>query len=242
MSCRRSSGKAIFSQREGVGAMKKVWAFVGSMGGVIVLAVAVAFWWGPATSTAKVEGVAVKKEAEEIGLRADVSDRPVTLDGKPLKGTKKLMVLGDALFLNHHQIFPARQTSRPADWDDWDCYAECIGDETEYLYGYMTARQGRGHRAALEAVHSYLQDLPDLQVSPGPMASGATAIVTRFGDNTNARYTLAFGIPYSEDYLNWMDEKADARRQAREQFGGIISSLENGKKLKVVPGKKYGLE
>ena len=221
---------------------QKVWAFVGSMGGVIVLAVAVAFWWGPATSTAKVEGVAVKKEAEEIGLRADVSDRPVTLDGKPLKGTKKLMVLGDALFLNHHQIFPARQTSRPADWDDWDCYAECIGDETKYLYGYMTAREGRSHRAALKGVHSYMQDLPDLEVSQGPIASGATAIAIFFGRNPDSRVYFAFGIPYSQEYLQWMENKGDARKQARTHFRAILSSLEKGSKLKVLPGKKYGLQ
>ena len=185
------------------------------------------------------QGIPVKEAAPGIGLRADISDYPVTLDGKPDEGKKILHVLGGRLYLNQHSVLGPRR---------WHSYADDAGDELNYLYGHLVAERGLAHLQALRRLVAYVRKLPGVADTPSGELDDPKIDMLLVRYKTPNRPDLPpvpaghrFAPRIAQRYAN-EGHNSPSHEQAVSHFKDIISGLEEDKTLRVRRNQKYSLK
>jgi len=180
------------------------------------------------------QGIPVKEAAPGIGLRADISDYPVTLDGKPMKGEKVLHVLGDTLFLNMRPLQSPEST--PEHW------AKCV-DEFYVLFDHMVFKNGNSMHEALKRIAGAAEKFPGVVKAPDEesIRPRASALTIHFKDVSGHSILVAFNDTEAEEWITHL-RNSPARESAIKHFHRILTGIKSGRRLKVREGQKYELK
>lgn len=203
--------------------MKRMVAFAGALGCTVLIGlIAVDSAGGPR----------VKEAAPGIGLRADISEYPVTADGEHLEGRKVLHVLGDSLFLDTLALVTPETEPH---------YATKCSDEMSILFDYLMAEEDVRMLVALHRVAQYIQKLPGVEDLPGydPRKGLGNCLTVKFKD-ASAPGLILFG---SGKRRRWVMElrTSAARERAVEHFYRILEGLKSGSRLRLGEWKQYRL-
>ena len=244
--------------------MKRRWILVTAVACVAVLGVfawsggvprSMRFWSGP-TPVWSVTG--------DTGLRADITSYPVTVDGETGEGRKLLQVMGEAVFMNHMQVYPAAGTCDCRDTNDWNGYQENVRKEVCLVYGHLLDPglvggaagwverlvSGTGSaqadpdeaREAMAEVMNFLDGLTGVEsiARAESEVEGGTVITVHYGEDPEKPYKIEISPDFADNYRNsWVSE--ERREEAEKHFYRIIDALEDGRRLIVTTGQQYRL-
>lgn len=175
----------------------------------------------------------IRSVAGGFGLSCDVSDCKVVLDGEPVQGDKTLSVLGAALFLNEHQVFPRIEKGiapRIA-------YTHSLSNEASLLYLHLLNQDPSDRNAAINRVAAFASRLPGVvRVEPHDHA---------------ITFHCKRGLPWHQMFTPWPRKPSESQREcldAREELGvsrrlkDIAEALAAGKTLHIKTGGEYSVE
>ena len=175
------------------------------------------------------QGIPVEEAAPGIGLRADISDCAVRLDGKPVEGKKILHVLGDTVFLNTHRIAGPDEKS----------YASKAIAEIYYLYGYHLAKGELEHRTSIMHIAQWLGKLPGVKKAPDPTtfsqvgnAYHVTFTSTAAPGASPSDILVSFNPAYASDRLKEA-RQSEKRRKAKKLFRRIVQDVDENRRIRL---------
>jgi len=220
--------------------MRRVVAFGGSMICAILAAGALLVWSGSGASSApkESEGIQVEKVADKVGWTADLSDFPVVKAGREVKGEKKLLLLGKAVFLNEEPVFWAGE--RNEDMDKSGMHAVATIDELRLMYADLILNGAMSDQAVFKEMEDFAAGLPGLKRASAVSTNSFAVHVTLIYPEEQCGITGAsFSKQFVDRYDRWVPEVK--RKKARRQFANIVEAVNEGKVLVLKTDTGYDL-